>query len=71
MGTDSLPTAEKQPKLRWYQFRLRSLFILTILVALASSWFAVEVRRASRQKELVADLMKAGGTVWYDYHQRV
>ena len=30
METDSLPTVEKKPpKLRWFQYRLRSLFILT------------------------------------------
>jgi hypothetical protein len=39
METDSPPTADqKQPKLRWYQYRLRSLFILTTLVAIACSW---------------------------------
>jgi hypothetical protein len=57
-------------KLRWYQYRLRSLFVVTILVALASSWFAVEMQRAGRQKEQVAALMKAGGYVCYDVQQR-
>ena len=36
MGTDALPAVEKPwPKLRWYQYRLRSLFVLTTLVAIA------------------------------------
>jgi hypothetical protein len=39
METDSLPAAEtKPPKLRWYQWRLRSLFLLTLLVAVDMSW---------------------------------
>ena len=39
METKSLPTTgQKPPKLRWYQWRLRSLFILTLLVAIGMSW---------------------------------
>jgi hypothetical protein len=42
MATDSPPSADqKPPKLRWYQYRLRSLFVLTTLVAVACSWLAV------------------------------
>ena len=34
-----LPAAEKKrPRLRWYQYRLRSLFVLTTLVAIGMSW---------------------------------
>ena len=42
METESSTIAE-QPKLRWFQYRLRSLFILTTLVAVACS-FAVTIR---------------------------
>ena len=59
--------AKAKQKLRWYQFSLRSLFILTFLVAIASSWFAVKMGQAKRQKEAVEALLKLGGSVKYDY----
>ena len=38
MKNDPSPTAEKKPpKLRWYQYSLRSLFLLTLLVAIGMS----------------------------------
>jgi hypothetical protein len=42
---DTMTASEPQPaapypKLRWYQWRLRSLFLLTLLVAVGMSWFA-------------------------------
>jgi hypothetical protein len=40
MRTDSLPTAEPPPKLRWFQYSLRSLFVLTTLVAIGMSLIA-------------------------------
>jgi Leucine-rich repeat (LRR) protein len=65
MNTEQ-PAAPKH-KLRWYQYSLRSLFILTFLVAIASSWLAVKMGQARRQKEAVEALLKLGGTVNYDY----
>ena len=41
METDSSPVAEKQPKLRWFQYSLRSLFLLTLFVAIGMSWLTV------------------------------
>ena len=64
METDSLPTAEKkQPKLRWYQYSLRSLFLLTLLVAIGMSWLAVTMRNQRKQKAAAEAIEKAGGTV--------
>jgi Leucine-rich repeat (LRR) protein len=64
METGSLPTAEqKPPKLPWYQWRLRSMFILMTLVAVACSWLTVTIRAQKRQYEAAADIKKAGGTV--------
>jgi hypothetical protein len=63
MDTDSLPTAETKPtKLHWYQFRLRSLFILMTLVAIACSWIAV-MRNQWRQKAAEKAIKQAGGYV--------
>ena len=47
---------------RWrFQFRLRSLFVLTVAVALVCSWLSVEMKNASRQEAIVAAIQKAGG----------
>ena len=51
------------PKLRWYQWRLRSLFILTFLVAIGMSYVAVEMRDQRRQKAAAQEITKAGGIV--------
>jgi hypothetical protein len=59
--------ATTKRKLRWYQYSLRSLFILSFLVAIASSWLAVEMRQAKRQKEAVEIVQRLGGGVGYDY----
>jgi hypothetical protein len=67
MQTDSLPTAEtKQPKRRWYQYSLRSLFLLTLLVALGMSWLTVTMRSQRQQKAAAEAIEKAGGTVNYE-----
>jgi hypothetical protein len=63
MATDSLPTAEQPPKLRWFQYRLRSLFILTTLVAIACSWAAVEMQNQRKQGAAAEVIKKAGGLV--------
>ena len=64
METDFLPTAEtKPPKLRWYQWRLRSMLILTLLVAIGMSYVAVTLQGQRRQHEAAEAIEKAGGTV--------
>jgi hypothetical protein len=54
-------------KLRWFQYSLRSLFLLVFLVSIGMSWVAVKIERARRQKEAVEEIKKAGGHVSYDY----
>jgi hypothetical protein len=64
MKTDPLPATEKKPpKLRWYQWRLRSMFILTLVVAIGMSWIAVTMRHQRRQKAAAEEIEKAGGSV--------
>ena len=66
MKADPLPAAEKKlPKLRWYQFSLRTLFLFVTACAIACSWFATRLDRASKQKAAVAALEQAGGFAWY------
>ncbi len=55
--------AAPYPKLRWYQWRLRSLFILTLLVAIGMSWLTVTMRDQRRQKVAAEAIRKAGGWV--------
>jgi internalin A len=55
-------------KLRWYQFTVRSLLALMVIVSLLGSWWAVQVDRFHRQEEAVAALVELGGRVNY-YHQ--
>jgi len=59
--------AAPYPKLRWYQWRLRSLFLLTLLVAVGMSWFAVRMQRAREQQAAARELNKfEDAFVWYD-----
>src|SRR5689334_19846235 len=56
------------PKRRWFQFSLRTLLILTTVVAIGCGWFAMKIRRARRQDAAVEALRKAcQANVFYDY----
>jgi hypothetical protein len=57
-----------RPKRRWYQYSLRTLFLLMTLFAL---WLGVNIHRARQQKEAVEAIVKAGGGVQYDSGARV
>ena len=51
---------------RWrFQFSLRSLLALTVVVAIPFSWLAVEMKKAKEQKEAVEWVKRGGGMVWY------
>ncbi len=43
----------RKPRRRWYQYSLRSLLVLTLLVSVGMSYVAVRMQRARRQKEAV------------------
>jgi hypothetical protein len=64
--TIGMPEAGK-PKRRWYQYSLRTLFVVVTLCALACSWFVVKMRQAERQHEAVESIEELGGRVFYDY----
>ena len=51
---------------RRFQFSIRSLLLLTLVVSIWGSWFGVEMRLARRQREMVMTVLKLGGTVRYD-----
>ena len=59
-------TAPK-PKLRWFQYSLRTLLVFVTLCAIACSWLAVKMQQAKRQREAAAAIKKLGGMVeWSD-----
>jgi hypothetical protein len=49
-----------------FQFSIRSLLLLAVVVALQCGWLAVEMRQAARQKNLVAAIEHSGGSVLYE-----
>jgi hypothetical protein len=50
-----------------FQFSLRSLLILFVVVALPSGWMAVEAKQARRQSVMVAKVVVLGGSVGHDW----
>jgi hypothetical protein len=56
---------------RWYQFNLRSLFVVMTLACVGMSWLGIKIQQARRQKEAVEEIKKLGGGVFYDYQVRV
>jgi hypothetical protein len=59
-------TASKQ-RLRWYQYSLRSLFVVMVLVAIGGKWFAVKRQQVERQRAAVNAIDQIGGYIGYDY----
>lgn len=55
---------------RWrFQFSIRSLLVLVVVVAIPCSWLAAEMKRAREQREAVAEIEKLNGAVEYDLPQ--
>ncbi len=63
-----------KPKLHWYQFSLRSLFVLTTLVARACSWYIgwylVERQKTAKIRAAVAEITKLGGEASYSHNRK-
>jgi hypothetical protein len=49
---------------RWFRFSLRSLFLVTTVLAI---WLAFKVHAARQQREAVAYFLSVGGTLRYDH----
>ena len=63
------PAVPKQ-KLRWYQYRLRSLLVFVLFVSIALSgisWLRVKMQKAKRQRNAVETVYFLRGTVVYDF----
>jgi len=59
-------STEPEPKLRWYQYSLRSILIVAIMFCLLFAWIGVKIRQGQKQKEIVEWVEKNGGRVHYD-----
>jgi len=62
--------APAAPRRRWYQYSLRTVLVLVILVSIAASWFAVKTHPARRQRAAVEAIKELGGWVKYDYETK-
>ena len=62
MGNHSIQPDVAKPKRRWLRFSLRTLLLLTAVIA---AWFGWQVNKAQKQKAAVAAVEAAGGTVEY------
>ncbi len=51
----------------WFQYSLRSMFCFTLFCAVVSAWFGLRLSSSTRQREAVALIKKAGGSVEYDF----
>jgi Leucine-rich repeat (LRR) protein len=61
--TAALQPTEPYLKLRWYQYSLRTLFLLTLVVAIGMSWLTVTMQNQRKQKAVAEAIMDAGGGV--------
>ena len=60
-------TEPTKPKRRWFRFSLR---MLLVVVTVLCVWLGFKVNAARRQREAVAAILKAGGSVNYTYELR-
>ena len=60
MTASTPPPAEPPQKLRWFQYSLRSLFLLTLVVAIGMSWYTVTVQDGRNQKAAAKVIRWAG-----------
>jgi len=51
-------------KTRWLRFNVRTLLLVITVLCV---WLGLQVNAARRQRNAVAAILKAGGTVYYDY----
>jgi hypothetical protein len=58
-------------RFRWqFQFSIRTLLILAVIVAIPCSWMAVEMKKAREQREAVDIVRRLGGVVLYNHDSR-
>jgi hypothetical protein len=61
------PNAKRR---RWFQFSMRTLLIVTLLIGAGAAWLSSEIRRAKRQEAAVEALREGGATIIFA-HERI
>jgi len=63
------PSKSPLPKItrRRFQFRLRTLFIFTLIVAIPCAWLGRKIEQKQRERHAVNAIRKLGSLVIYDY----
>jgi hypothetical protein len=69
MDSKALNVGPQKGKRRRFQFSLRTLLILTTALAVGSGWLGRKIDRKRKEREAIAGIEVAGGSVWYDYQQ--
>jgi hypothetical protein len=66
---ESEPAKATPPKhaRRWFQFSLRTLLILTLIVAIPCAWIGRKIEKKRRERGAVEAIRASGGTASYDY----
>ena len=64
--TEPEPPTPK-PKLRWYQYSLRTLLVFVTVCGILFGWIASVVKRIHDQRKVVSRIQNLGGFVGYDY----
>lgn len=64
----------REPLRRWYQFSLRTVLLVTLMVCLGSAWVGIGIQRARERRQAAteiykfeAELQRLGGSVNFDY----
>jgi hypothetical protein len=55
------------PKRPWFQFSIRSLFVLVAIAAVPCVWMAWKMEHKRNERAAVAALRGLGATVYYDW----
>jgi len=56
-----------KPKRRWFQFRLRTLFVLVVVAAAPCVWLKAKLDRKQKERVAIAEIESLGGFVLYDW----
>ncbi|MHB8954466.1 MAG: leucine-rich repeat domain-containing protein [Pirellulaceae bacterium] len=58
-------TTTPKPRRRWFQFRLRTLFVLMLVACIGSGWIAVQLQRVKKERATAEAIERLGGGVYW------
>ncbi len=61
------PLNSPPPKRRWFQFSLRTLLIVMLIIAIPCAWVGRKIEQKRREREAVTAIKALGGHVLFDY----